>query len=269
MDVELKRWIRKRYSVVVFAIFLLSGLSSPIVADYLPAMMGGLSTRYNMSVSVTKMTWQELFDEYYKNANQLALVVSTYIVGTCCALGRNESLRLFYLTRATRASRIYLPRMAVSVLAVVCAALLGAAGAFYETVIMRSDIDVTRVLEAFVVQIVAMALWVVVAGGLAAWTNSPIVGVGVMVVDWIVEGLLEGADGLANFLPGNALMPSAFLEQGGASLAYKPLIPLAALALLMAISIGLKPLRPTKLGRSTARQQHATPEVNTPERTTR
>lgn len=234
LSVEWKRWIRTRRLLVVALLFLFSGITSPLVAEYSADIFGALGASNNVTVSVSDPLWQNLVDSYFKNSSQLALLLASYLVGWACALGSDERLRLFYRSRAQGSWQVYGPRLIVAGVVAVVGALVGAVVAGYETVVLHPDVDWGLLVGGLAIQAAALVVFVMLSGVLACWTNAPFlsaIGVSALV---FIGGLFNGAQGFQEWSPTALLSPSTFIAGDDVQLWGAAAIAVAVIAAALA-----------------------------------
>lgn len=215
LSVEFKRWNRTRRLLVVAFLFLFSGITSPLIAEYSADIFGALGASETVTITVSAPTWQNLVDSYFKNSSQLALLLAGYLVGWACALGPDERLRLFYRSRATGPWQIFGPRLAVSAIVASIGALAGAAMAGYETVVLHPELEWGLLVGGLALQAGALVVFILLAGVLACWTNAPFLSAIVIAAVVFLGGLFTGAEGFRKWSPTALLSPSGLIAGDG------------------------------------------------------
>lgn len=240
---ELLRWVRSRRLAILVIVFVFSGITSPLSAFYTEQILAGLGDE-GVQVSVPDPTWQSLLLAYFQNASQLALLFAAYLAGWGCALGGDDRLRIFYLSRVRRPSQVFVPRLVVSGLVVLLAALVGASTSAYATWALMPDLDPRGTATALGVQVVGVVGVAVLAGAVAALVRSPLVATVLVFVAVLLGGVLGGSESVQRWSPTSLLSPAAVLDAPGAwtDHAWAFVVLLAVVSAAVAVLL-LRPLR--------------------------
>ncbi|QAY62565.1 hypothetical protein ET495_04105 [Xylanimonas allomyrinae] len=210
--VELRRWVRTRRLFVLCAVFLFSGMTSPLLAYYSGEIFRSLGASENITVIVGEASWQSLVSSYFKNSSQLALLLAAYLVGWACAIGPDDRLRLYYRSRVPGAWQVYGARLGVAGIGVAAAGVVGAVVAAYVTLVLNTAADVTTLALALAVQSVGIIMFATFAGVIACWTNAPFVSAVLVAAVVLVAGLFSAANGLMAWSPTTLLSPDGLLS---------------------------------------------------------
>ena len=175
MSYELKRWLRSKRLLVLCAAFVFSGIVTPLITAYSEELIGSLRTSNNVRVLVEPPSWTDAASAYVHNSAQLALLFACYLTAWASSLGPDQRLQHFYRTRATTRFQLFYPRLAMAATVVWIASLLGGCLALYNVLILFEDTDVSKMINAIVIQSLGFVMVSLLAGLVATATNSPAV----------------------------------------------------------------------------------------------
>lgn len=240
---EIHRWVRSRRLLIVVAAFAFSGLTSPLVSAYAKEIFGAVSSADNVQITLATPTWQDAISSYLQNASQLALLFACYLAAWGCSLGGDARLRIFYRSRARRSSEIFGPRLVVSAVCVWLAAVVGAALALYETVVLFDDTVVSDAVTVLALQSVGLLAVCMLAACLAVITNAPALSAGVVYAVVLVGALLRGADAVTRWSPTVLVRPTGLLQDGQLSDFWRPLAVAAVLLAAAVTTVLVRPVR--------------------------
>lgn len=213
MRYQILTWLRSQRLVVVLVAFAFSGVTSPLVAAHLADIVAALGEDGDITVVAADPTWQTVLSSYFRNASQLALIVTAYVVAKSVALGPDPALRIHYLSKATRSGQVFLPRWAVAVAATSAGAVLGVAIAYYETAVLVSGADLSAAAPAMAVQVVGVVLLAGMAGCLGFLTNSPFVSTLLVALGVFAGGFLESLPTVGRWSPSRLATPDGLLAE--------------------------------------------------------
>lgn len=240
LRIEWKRWLRSRTFLILCAVFIFSGLTSPLMTYYSRDILASMGGAYAQALELPEPSWQELIISYFKNASQLSLFVGLYLICQLCLLGKSDSLRLFYLTRTKSPWRLYLPKITMSLSLLSVASLLGQLTAFYTTWTLFNDLVWSDILKAFLWHWLGLLIFALFALCLALYSQSAFLPALVVEVFIILSGVLTGSQ-MGKWLPSNLLSLSTYFEKG-VVLSESPFLWILGLMVLLSL-LGLHLLR--------------------------
>lgn len=157
---EVLRFTRTRRLIPLLAIFLLAGFGGPALARYLADIVKS-QTSENVTIIVSKARPVDGISMFTSNAQQLGLFVAIVIAAGILAIDARPGLSAFYRTRVRPFDRVVLPRYVVSASVVSGCYVLGALGAWYETIVLLGHLDAVRYLLGMA--LTTVYLWFAVA----------------------------------------------------------------------------------------------------------
>ncbi|MBM2659146.1 hypothetical protein [Staphylococcus pseudoxylosus] len=175
IKLELLSWFRSKRFLIIFAIFLFSGFSSPLMAYYSNDILNSLSSNEGTKVIMQDPQWQELFTSYFKNASQLVMLICAYIVADTCRLGKDKSMQLYYKTGAINSGRIFYPKLTVSLFIIALGAVVGSLSTLYVTWVFFDSFDLGSALISLFIQMIALLIFSTISATISFWINSPFI----------------------------------------------------------------------------------------------
>lgn len=135
--VEWLRLFRTRRWIALVAVFLLLGLTNPLVTKYLGQLLsnstGGESY---IHFTVTQPQPSDGMSAYFGNITTLGTLVVVVIAGLAFSVRATPPLAALYLTHVPGRVALLLPRLATVAAAAAVAAALGGGAAAYETAVL-------------------------------------------------------------------------------------------------------------------------------------
>jgi hypothetical protein len=172
---EWLRLVRTHRPTGLVAVFLLFGFTGPLTARYLEAILrrfgGGVEVRLPTPVPADGMA------EYVSNGLQLGLLVVVLVAAAALAFDAQRESAAFLRTRVRGTWQLVLPKVAVNALTAAGAFTLGAAAAWYETVVLLGRLPLTRTMAGIAYLALylgfAVALTTLAAAWYVAWSAPP------------------------------------------------------------------------------------------------
>jgi ABC-2 type transport system permease protein len=207
---EWLRLTRTRRWLALGGVFLFFGLLGPLTARYMDVLIGRLAA--GIEVRLPPPTPADGIIQYTSNASQLGLLVVIILAVSALAVDARPEQAVFYRTRVPHARHLLLPRFVVSSAASCAAFVLGAAAAWYQSVVLLGDLPVGGMLAGiaygclyvtFAVAVVAAAtatlrgLIAPIAVTAAALLALPALGLIEAVRGWLPHALLSSLPALA------------------------------------------------------------------------
>lgn len=248
-------WLRSKRFLIMLAIFIFSGFTSPLFSYYSNEIINGFGN-VNNKIMISSPEWEDLIKSYFKNTSQLVLFISAYIVADRCRLGKDKALQLFYTTRAKNAWRILLPKVIVSLIITCVSSVVGALTTLYVTWVIFDDFVYSLATKALLIQICGILIFITWAALISYWINSP------FITSIFIEGLIMSAiffnfnDEFQAWSPTGLLSPIKIFQNE--TVTYENWIQIVSSVIVCFILLGLtffKPLRKnTKIENGNDRQ---------------
>jgi ABC-2 type transport system permease protein len=227
----LEQWRTLRFGVVA-AIFVLIGLSSPLLARFTPQILeavGGSQFRIVLPPPSTA----DAVDQLLKNVGQLGAFVAILLPMGAVATEKERGTAALLLTKpAGRAA--FLVSKVVAIGATLGVAVgLAAAGAWFYTLVLFEPLPVAGYAAAAVLQWLALVAVASVTFLGSTLTRSSLLAAGLGFVGFIVFGVLSALPGLGRYSPIALTGPARQLALG------RPADALGPSAVAVAVIAGL------------------------------
>ena len=210
---EFLKWKRSGQLWLLWGLFAFFALTSMVTTYYLKDIMTSLNAD-GIQLTLPAPTWQSLFAAYLKNAAQLLLLVTTYLVALNCTLGANESLQLFYKTTAKSPRRVFLPKIVVSLGVLVSALCVGGLCALYVTWAFFDEVELNKIGATLLLQALGYLVFILFGSVLAVWTGRPFIAAVVVEVIVLTATLFSTVKTFATWAPTSLLQAEVTLKQG-------------------------------------------------------
>lgn len=208
MRVEALRLRRSGLLIALFATFGFFGLSGPVLALYLPQILGAASGSDQLTIEATAASAESGLMLFNQSAMQLGLIFAVAVAVTSLHWDARPGSSIFYRTRNAKLSHILLPRFALDCVAVIAAYTVGALCAAVLSALTIGGLDASQLpamlVGAAIYLSMCMSIGLLVMSATRR-TASAIALATVLVLILPLAGYLPGAAGVA---------PSALLNAG-------------------------------------------------------
>ncbi|TCO59595.1 hypothetical protein [Actinocrispum wychmicini] len=212
--VEWLRLVRTRRLLALAGVFVLFGVTGPLLARYRGELVGHLATPgSNVTIIFPPPVPADGITGYTQNALQIGLIVAVVIAASACALDARPALSIFYRTRARTFRQLLLPRAVISAAAAVAGYLAGTLAAWYETAVLIGAPDVGALAEGAVADAVYLVFAVAITALAATLARGPLGTVGIALTVVFGGPLLGQVPALAHWLPSALLDASNALQR--------------------------------------------------------
>lgn len=210
---EFLKWKRSGQLWLLWGLFAFFALTSMVMTYYLKEIMESMNDG-SLQLLLPNPTWQTLFASYLKNAAQLLLLITTYLVALNCTLGNSEALNLFYKTNAKSPWRVFLPKIGVSLGVLVSALCVGGLCATYVTWAFFDELALDKIIATLLLQALGYLVFVLFGSVLAIWTGRPFIAAVTVEIIVLVATLFSGVKTFATWAPTSLLQSELTLDQG-------------------------------------------------------
>jgi ABC-2 type transport system permease protein len=148
------------------------------------------------------------------------LLVAVVVTAGAAAFDANPEMGVFLRTRVPRVWDILAPRLTVSFVAVAVSFVLGAAAAWYETVVLIGSLPVGGTLAGIGYGVLYLALVVAVVAAASARTKSVLGAVMVSLIVLIVMPIIGVVEAIGDWLPSRLIGALADIPAGVEAVTY-------------------------------------------------
>ena len=238
---EWLRLVRTPRWIVLFGIYLVFGLLGPVMAKYLPDILGRVQS--DMTIIVPPPQPKDGIINYVNQVGQTGLIVVVVIASSALAFDAHRGLSTFLRSRVVSMWVLVRPRIVVTAGAAVLAYTLGTIAAWYGTALLLGPLPIGSVFAGLLCEGLYLIFAVAVVSAAASVARSTIGTVGIALSALILMSIVGGLGILHDWLPSTlagapvALLITASLPD------YLPAMATAAalsVALVVAAVIGLR-----------------------------
>lgn len=195
----LEQWRTMRL-LVVSAVFLLVGLTSPLLARFTPEILEAIGGD-QFQIVLPPPTAADAYDQLAKNLGQFGILVAVLIAMGSVATEKERGTAALILTKpASRGA--FLASKLVAIAAVLgIATAVASAGAWFYTLVLFEPLPIAGFVAATVLQWLSLVVFAAVTFLGSTLTRSALAAAGLGVAVFIVIGILSIVPPLAPYLP--------------------------------------------------------------------
>lgn len=213
IKLELIKWKRTNMSLLLIFIFLFTGIVSPVTTKYSNKIIGYISNS-DTKIYFSKITWETLIQNYFKNSSQVILFISIYIICNMCLLPKNNSQKYFYITRVTASKYIYFPKYIASIINLFISLILGGLSSTYMVSSFYSNIKLSYILQALSLQIIGFISLISISIIIAIITNSSFFSATLIELIIIFSGVFNNINTFKKYSPTTLINPTNVINNG-------------------------------------------------------
>jgi ABC-2 type transport system permease protein len=226
---------------VVGALFLLVGLSSPLLARYLPEIIEAAAGDSLSGITVPTPTAADAVDQVQKNLGQFGALAAILLAMGSVATEVERGTAAFILAPPVgRGAFLWAKALAIGIVLAIGVALAVAVGWLY-TAILFEPPAVGGWVAMGMLTWLALAAWAALTFLASTITGSAIAAAGLGFVALLVLSLVAAAPAIARFTPAGLATPAAGLATGAttvAALGWDLWLPVIATVALIVLSLG-------------------------------
>jgi ABC-2 type transport system permease protein len=231
----LEQWRTMRLPVVA-AVFLLVGLTSPLLARFTPELIDALGAG-QIQIVIPPPTTADAVDQLIKNLSQFGILVAVLLAMGSVATEKERGTAAMILTKpAGRGAFLVAKIVAIGGTLLVAVALAAAAAWFY-TLVLFEPLPVAGFAASAVLQWLAIMAFAAITFLGSTLTRSALAAAGIGVVAFIVIGILSAFPAVVPYLPVGLGAPARALALGQP--VHDVLRPLIATVALIAAAVAI------------------------------
>jgi ABC-2 type transport system permease protein len=232
----LESWRTLRLPIVA-GLFLLVGLSSPLLARFLPEIVTAAAGDQLPSIQIPTPVPADAADQLWKNLAQFGAIAAIVLAMGSVATERDRGTAAFILSKqVSRGSFVAAKVVALGAVLAVCVFLAVAAGWFY-TAILFEPLPVLGWLGLAVLAWLGLAAWASLTFLGSTVTGSAAAAAGVGFGALLVLSIAAAIPNVGRFLPGGLAGPAVALAAGAPVNAGDVLTPVVATVVLIGAAI--------------------------------
>ncbi len=200
--------------MVLFGVYLIFGLLGPVMAKYMPEILGRVQSE--MTIIVPPPQPKDGIINYVNQVGQIGVIVVVAIASSALTFDAHRGLSTFLRTRVVSMWVLVRPRIVLPAAAAVLAYALGTFAAWYETVLLLGPLPVGAVLAGLLCESFYLIFVVAVVAAAASIARSTIGTVAITLAALIGLSIIGGLGVLQDWLPSTlAGAPVALLTTAG------------------------------------------------------
>lgn len=211
MKVEALRLKRSGLLLALLATFAFFGLSGPVLALYMPQILGAANENGQLTIEAAAPTPDAALMMFSQSAMQLGLIFAVAIAATSLNWDARPGSSIFYRTRNKSLTLLMLPRLALDAVAVIAAYTVGALCAASLSSFTIGSIPATDVLRMTGAAALYLAMCMSIGLLIMSATRRTAAAIALSTVLVLILPLAEFLPGAAAYVP-SMLMNGAALD---------------------------------------------------------
>jgi ABC-2 type transport system permease protein len=208
----LEQWRTMRLPVVA-AVFVLTGLTSPLLARFTPEILE-LVGGDQFQIVLPPPTAADAYDQFAKNLGQFGILVAVLLTMGIVATEKERGTAGLILTKPAGRAAFLVSKLAAIGLTLFVATALAAAGAWFYTLVLFEPLPVAGFAAAAVLQSLSLLVFSAITFVGSTLTRSALAAAGLGVAAFILVGILSIVPALARVLPVGLADPARRLALG-------------------------------------------------------
>ncbi|MGZ8437353.1 MAG: ABC transporter permease [Candidatus Limnocylindrales bacterium] len=208
----LEQWRTTRLPVVA-TVFLLVGLSSPLLARFTPEIIKAVASG-QFQITLPTPTSADAYDQLAKNLGQFGALIAVLLAMGSVATEKERGTAALILTKpASRGAFLGAKLVAIAATLGVATAI-AAAGAWFYTLVLFEPLSVPGFAAAAILQWLALVAYAAITFLGSTLTRSSLAAAGLGVAAFIVLGILSIVPTIGHYLPTGLGEPARGLALG-------------------------------------------------------
>lgn len=226
----LEQWRTTRLPVVA-TVFMLVGLSSPLLARFTPEILKAVGGD-QFQIILPTPTAADAYDQLAKNLGQFGALIAVLLAMGAVATEKDRGTAALILTKpVSRAAFLLAKQVAIAVTLGISTAI-AAVGAWFYTFVLFEPLPIAGYIAATVLQWLALVAFATITFLGSTLTRSALAAAGLGVAAFIVLGILSIVPAIGRFLPTGVGVPARSLALGLSGV--DPIGPMIASMILIA-----------------------------------
>ena len=196
---EWLRFARTSRWIVLFGVYLVFGLLGPVMAKYLPEIVGQVQSE--MTIIVPPPQPKDGIVNYVNQVAQIGLIVVVTIAANALTFDARRGLSTFLRTRVNSMWALLQPRLVVTAAFAVLAYTLGTLAAWYETTLLLGPLPAAALAAGVLCESIYLIFSIAVVAAASAFARGTLGTVGIALTVIIVLSIVGGLGVLHDWLP--------------------------------------------------------------------
>jgi ABC-2 type transport system permease protein len=208
----LEQWRTTRLPVVA-TVFLLVGLSSPLLARFTPEILKAVGGDQFQIVLPTP-TAADAYDQLAKNLGQFGALIAVLLAMGSVATEKERGTAALILTKPAGRAAFLAAKLVAIATTLGVATVIAAAGAWFYTLVLFEPLAVPGFAAATILQWLALVAFAAITFLGSTLTRSSLAAAGLGVASFIVLGILSIVPTIGRYLPTGLGEPARGLALG-------------------------------------------------------
>ncbi|HXX60717.1 MAG TPA: ABC transporter permease subunit [Candidatus Sulfotelmatobacter sp.] len=208
----LEQWRTTRLPIVA-TVFLLVGLSSPLLARFTPEILQAVGgSQFNISLPTP--TAADAYDQLAKNVGQFGALIAVLLAMGAVATEKERGTAALLLTKPAGRGAFLIAKLVAIATTLGLATLIAAAGGWFYTLVLFQALDVAGFAAAAVLMWLSLVAFAAITLLGSTLTRSAVAAAGIGLVAFVVIGIVSVVPGLGPYLPTGLGAPARSLALG-------------------------------------------------------
>jgi ABC-2 type transport system permease protein len=208
----LEQWRTLRLPVIA-TIFLLVGLSSPLIARFTPELIKNLAGD-QFTITMPDPTAADAVDQLAKNLGQFGGLIAVLLAMGAVATEKERGTAALFLTKPVSRAAFLGAKLVAIGLTLAISTAIATAGAWFYTLVLFEPLPLAGVVAGAVLQWLTLLAWAAITFVGSTLTRSSLAAAGLGIVAFLVVGLLSIVPAIAPYLPTGLGAPGRALSLG-------------------------------------------------------
>ncbi len=210
----LEQWRTTRLPIVV-TVFLLAGLSSPLLARFTPEILRAVGGD-QFKIVLPTPTAADAYDQLAKNLGQFGALVAVLLAMGSVATEKERGTAALILTKSASRAAFLVAKIVAIATTLGIATAIAAAGAWFYTFVLFEPLPVGGFVAATILQWIALVGYASITFVGSTLTRSALAAAGIGVAAFIVMGIVGIVPAVGRYLPTGLGTPARALALGQA-----------------------------------------------------
>jgi len=210
----LEQWRTTRLPVVA-TVFLLVGLSAPLLARFTPEILKAVGGD-QFQIVLPPPTAADAYDQLAKNLGQFGALIAVLLAMGSVATEKERGTAALILTKPASRAAFLLAKLVAIATTLAISTVIAAAGAWFYTLVLFEPLPIAGFAAAMLLQWLALVVYATITFLGSTLTRSALAAAGLGVGTLIVIGILSIVPAIGRYLPTGLGEPARGLALGQA-----------------------------------------------------
>jgi len=236
---EWLRLVRTHRLLAIVGLYVFFGLTGPLTARYLSALLGRLGTD-GVRIEFPDPVPADGIAQFVGNTSQIGLLVVVLVAASALAFDARREMAVFLRTRVRAVRDIVIPAYLVNAGGAAAALVAGSLAAWYETTVLLGAVPVAPMLIGIALGALFLAFAVALTAAVASVVRGVAATAGISLAGLLGLALLGGLTPLGQWLPTRLAGALTELVRGASAGDYAPAATITLVATAAAVAIAVR-----------------------------